>query len=107
MHSEFTLYTRDEVRIAGTHSTWVHAKTDSDPLALGIVLAHGFTGNREQDHVKKVVAALREFGGVLALDLRGHGDSGGEGTMGMDEMKPRFKDFNDFYTQTYLENKND
>jgi hypothetical protein len=22
-------------------------------------------------------------------------------TMGMDEMKPRFKDFNDFYTQTY------
>lgn len=86
MQSEFTLYTRDEVRIAGTHSTWVHAKTDSDPLALGIVLAHGFTGNRQQDHVKKVVSALREFGGVLALDLRGHGDSGGEGTMGMDEI---------------------
>jgi alpha-beta hydrolase superfamily lysophospholipase len=86
MHSEFTLYTRDEVRIAGTHSTWTHAKTDSDPLALGIVVAHGFTGNRQQDHVKKVVAALREFGGVLALDLRGHGDSGGEGTMGMDEI---------------------
>lgn len=86
MQSEFILYTRDEVRIAGTHSTWVHAKTDSDPLALGIVLAHGFTGNRQQDHVKKVVSALREFGGVLALDLRGHGDSGGEGTMGMDEI---------------------
>jgi len=86
VHSEFTLYTRDAVRIAGTHSTSAHAKTDSDPLALGIVLAHGFTANRQQDHVKKVVDALREFGGVLALDLRGHGESGGEGTMGMDEI---------------------
>ncbi len=86
MHSEFTLYTRDAVRIAGTHSTSAHAKTDLDPLALGIVVAHGFTGNRQQNHVKKVVMAMREFGGVLAVDLRGHGDSGGEGTMGMDEI---------------------
>lgn len=86
VHSDFTLFTRDQVRIAGTHWTFAHAKSDSDPLALGIVVAHGFTGNRQQDHVKKVVTALREFGGVLALDLRGHGESTGEGTMGMDEI---------------------
>ncbi len=86
MRSEFTLFTSDHVRIAGTHVTYAHAKGDSDPLALGIVLAHGFTGNRQLEHVQKVMTALREFGGVLALDLRGHGDSGGEGTMGMDEI---------------------
>ena len=86
VHSEFSLFTRDQVRIMGTHSTFSHAKENSDPLALGIVVAHGFTGNREQDHVKKVVIALREYGGVLALDLRGHGESGGESTMGMDEV---------------------
>ncbi|MCF8529909.1 MAG: lysophospholipase [Candidatus Nanopelagicales bacterium] len=86
MRSEFTLFTRDHVRIAGTHITYAQAKQSSDPLALGIVLAHGFTGNRTLDHVQKVITALREYGGVLAIDLRGHGDSGGEGTMGMDEI---------------------
>ena len=86
MRSEFTLFTSDHVRIAGTHVTYSQAKNDPDPLALGIVLAHGFTGNRKLEHVQKVITALREFGGVLALDLRGHGDSGGEGTMGMDEI---------------------
>lgn len=86
MRSEFTLFTSDHVRIAGTHVTYAHAKTDPDPLALGIVMAHGFTGNRKLEHVQKVINGLREFGGVLALDLRGHGESGGEGTMGMDEI---------------------
>ncbi len=28
-------------------------------------------------------------------------------TMGMDDMKKRFKDFKDFYEKTYLDNKND
>lgn len=86
MRSEFTLFTRDQVRISGTHITYAKAKQDPDPLALGIVVAHGFTGNRNLAHVQKIVSALREFGGVLAIDLRGHGESGGEGTMGMDEV---------------------
>ena len=80
------MFTRDHVRIAGTHVTYAKAKEDPDPLALGIVLAHGFTGNRKLEHVQKVIDALRGFGGVLAIDLRGHGESGGEGTMGMDEV---------------------
>lgn len=86
MRSEFTLFTRDHVRIAGTHVTYARAKHAADPLALGIVLAHGFTGNRNLVHIQRVVSELREYGGVLAIDLRGHGDSGGEGTMGMHEV---------------------
>ncbi len=86
MRSEFTLYTRDKVRIAGTHITYSLAKQDPDPLKLGIVLAHGFTGNRNLEHVQKVISSLRKYGGVLAIDLRGHGESGGEGTMGMSEV---------------------
>lgn len=86
MRSEFTLFTSDSVRIEGTHVTYAKAKNDPDPMALGIVMAHGFTGNRKLEDVQKVVNSLREFGGVLSLDLRGHGDSGGEGTMGMDEI---------------------
>lgn len=84
VRSDFTLFTQDGIRIAGTHATALGKP--ADPLALGIVIAHGFTGNRAQDHVQKVMNALRDFGGVLAIDLRGHGESGGEGTMGMEEV---------------------
>jgi pimeloyl-ACP methyl ester carboxylesterase len=61
--------------------------TDGVPLAAwyappengaAIVLIHGATSNREA--VRGYADALRKEGfGVLALDLRGHGESGGDG----------------------------
>jgi pimeloyl-ACP methyl ester carboxylesterase len=53
---------------------------------LGIVLVHGFTGNWREDRVRRVIARLRAFGGVVAIDMRGHGGSGGETTMGDAEI---------------------
>ncbi len=66
--SEVSLTTEDGVRLAA----WYSPPTNG----AAIVLIHGAGGSREgvRDHA----AMLREHGyGVLALDLRGHGESGG------------------------------
>lgn len=76
-----TLIAADGVRISATH----FAASD-DKTACAFVVVHGFTGGWRQERVQKVVARLREFGGVVALDMRGHGRSGGTSTLGMDEV---------------------
>jgi pimeloyl-ACP methyl ester carboxylesterase len=73
-----TLYAMDGVRIdAG------HLPGDG---ALCVVLAHGFTGSRHQPAIRRIAAALNDFGGVIAIDLRGHGRSGGLSTVGDREV---------------------
>ena len=76
-----TLIAADGVRISASH----FAASD-DKTACAFVVVHGFTGGWRQERVQKVVARLREFGGVVALDMRGHGRSGGTSTLGMDEV---------------------
>jgi pimeloyl-ACP methyl ester carboxylesterase len=77
-----TLRTEDGVRLHGVHRT---------PLAgavpgLALVLAHGFTGNTARAPVARLVDAFGAYAGVVAVDLRGHGRSGGRSTLGGAEV---------------------
>jgi pimeloyl-ACP methyl ester carboxylesterase len=75
---EQTLTTSDGVSISAVH---VPGPTD-----LCIVVVHGFTGSWRQERVQKVIDRLRAFGGIVALDMRGHGRSGGSTTVGDEEI---------------------
>lgn len=74
------LHTADGVRLHARH--W-----DPGVRDIGCVVAHGFTGS---SHVAEVVTISRALAGqgfgVLALDFRGHGRSGGRSTLGADEI---------------------
>ena len=50
------------------------------------VVVHGFTGSWREERVQKVVTRLRAFGGIVAIDMRGHGRSGGSTTVGDEEV---------------------
>jgi pimeloyl-ACP methyl ester carboxylesterase len=47
-----------------------------------VVLLHGLFGNRRKPRYAYLADRLSEWGGVLAVDLRGHGRSGGISTLG-------------------------
>ncbi|MBG0832366.1 alpha/beta hydrolase [Planomonospora sp. ID67723] len=70
------LRTADNVRIDAAHTP---SRGAAD---LGIVLAHGFTGSLRERPTRRITHVLSEFGGVVSLDFRGHGRSGGESTVG-------------------------
>ncbi|MET9731440.1 alpha/beta fold hydrolase [Streptomyces sp. NPDC006458] len=53
---------------------------------LAFVVAHGFTGDVDRPHVRRVSAALRRYGAVLTFSFRGHGRSGGRSTVGDREV---------------------
>ena len=73
-----TLVTDDGVPI-----DTVHLAKDSD---LAIVLAHGFTLSWQRPPVWRIASRLNQLAGVVALDFRGHGRSGGLTTMGDKEI---------------------
>jgi pimeloyl-ACP methyl ester carboxylesterase len=53
---------------------------------MAFVVAHGFTGSWRKPEIRAVVDVLRRRGGVVSLDLRGHGTSGGLSTLGDAEV---------------------
>ncbi|MGW5664519.1 alpha/beta hydrolase [Streptomyces sp. NPDC003758] len=53
---------------------------------LAIVVAHGFTGDLERPHVRRVAGVLRQYGAVVTFSFRGHGASGGRSTIGDREV---------------------
>ncbi|WP_375480523.1 alpha/beta hydrolase family protein [uncultured Jatrophihabitans sp.] len=54
---------------------------------IGCVVGHGFTGSSRNPHVVRICHGFVNRGvGVLAVDFRGHGRSGGFGTAGADEI---------------------
>lgn len=74
------LHTADGVRLYARH--WDPGLRD-----IGCVVAHGFTGSSRVTEVVTISRALADRGlGVLALDFRGHGRSGGRSTLGADEI---------------------
>jgi pimeloyl-ACP methyl ester carboxylesterase len=76
------LITADGVRLSAAH--W---PARSGSRATAFVVAHGFSGSWRSTGIAGVVAALRERGGVVALDFRGHGSSTGESTLGDREIE--------------------
>ncbi len=53
---------------------------------LAVVVAHGFTGDADRPHVRRVAAALGRYGAVVTFSFRGHGRSGGHSTVGDREV---------------------
>ncbi len=52
-----------------------------------VVVAHGFAASGSEPRVVAIADALTEAGhAVLTFDSRGHGESGGEATLGSDEV---------------------
>lgn len=73
------LRTSDGVQISA-----VRVRGRHDDLCF--VLVHGFTGNWRQERVQRVIGRLAGFGDVLAIDMRGHGSSGGRSSVGFHEV---------------------
>lgn len=76
-----TLHTDDGVRIDAGRFEPVGGVAD-----LGVVVAHGLTGSWHRPPMRAVAAVLAGHCGVLAVDLRGHGRSGGLSTVGDREV---------------------
>lgn len=77
--AEAILYTVDGEAISAAHMTGAHRD-------LALVVVHGFTGHWREDRVQKVVRRLARFGGVVAIDMRGHGRSSGTTSLGDTEV---------------------
>jgi len=84
---ERTLTAADGVPISAVHVP-SPASVAASPIPHGLVfvVVHGFTGNWRQDRVQRVIERLLRWGAVVALDLRGHGKSGGATTVGDAEV---------------------
>jgi uncharacterized protein len=67
----------DGVRLRG-----VHLARPGPRRGTALVVAHGFTHHTRHPTTRRVLAALARHAPVIALDLRGHGRSGGRSTVG-------------------------
>ena len=71
----------DGVRVEATH-----LPGPGDPAGPALVVLHGFTGHRGKPANRAVVDGFAARLPVVALDLRGHGRSGGRTTLGHREV---------------------
>ncbi|MFF5343062.1 alpha/beta hydrolase [Streptomyces althioticus] len=53
---------------------------------LVLVIAHGFTGDADRPHVRRVAQVFARYGAVVTFSFRGHGRSGGRSTVGDREV---------------------
>ncbi|MTD16107.1 alpha/beta fold hydrolase [Nakamurella sp. YIM 132087] len=73
------LVTTDGVALAGVH-------LPAADRALAVVVGHGFTHSTGKPGTRRILRRLHRGGvGVLAVDFRGHGRSGGRSSVGRDE----------------------
>lgn len=70
-----TLLTADGVRLNAVHRAGVDRR-------WVFVLCHGFSGSWRTGDMARIGAVLRPYGGVIAFDFRGHGQSHGRSTLG-------------------------
>ncbi|MDF3145027.1 MULTISPECIES: alpha/beta fold hydrolase [unclassified Streptomyces] len=95
-HSETTrrtplrtfLHTDDGVTIDSVYDPGAVVYDASRPPAgdLAFVVAHGFTGDADKPHVRRVAEAFTRHGAVVTFSFRGHGASGGRSTVGDREV---------------------
>lgn len=76
------LLTDDGVVLAAEHLP--HHSGERD---LAVIVVHGFTASGRRPGTRRVATWLRARAGVVLLDLRGHGGSGGVCTMGWQEVR--------------------
>lgn len=76
-----SLVTTDGVRLAGIHVTGGAGRGST-----AIVHVHGFTHHTGYSATRRVAEAMAGAADVLAVDLRGHGRSGGRNTVGDREL---------------------
>ncbi|MFN8157161.1 MAG: alpha/beta fold hydrolase [Candidatus Nanopelagicales bacterium] len=77
-----TVLTVDGERISVAYDA--PAAGASDGLVL--VVSHGFTGGWRRPDNRAIALALKDFGGVVSYDSRGHGASSGRTTLGDQEV---------------------
>ncbi|NUO44734.1 MAG: alpha/beta hydrolase, partial [Streptomyces sp.] len=82
------LYTADGVTIDSVYDppAVVYDSSPSPSRGLVFVVAHGFTGDVDRPHVRRVVKAFTQYGAVVTFSFRGHGASGGASTVGDREV---------------------
>ncbi|MFI9832490.1 alpha/beta hydrolase [Streptomyces sp. NPDC051913] len=82
------LYTADGVTIDSVYDppAVVYDSSPSPSRGLVFVVAHGFTGDVDRLHVRRVVEAFTQYGAVVTFSFRGHGASGGASTVGDREV---------------------
>ncbi|MER6851511.1 MULTISPECIES: alpha/beta fold hydrolase [Streptomyces] len=77
------LRTSDGVRIDAVYDPGPARGDAADPV---FVVAHGFTGDADRPHVRRIAEAFARHGAVVTFSFRGHGASGGRSTVGDREV---------------------
>jgi pimeloyl-ACP methyl ester carboxylesterase len=77
------MVTSDGLRLTGRHYP---PRPDAAAPDLVFVLCHGFTGASSRPAVRRIATRLTRYGGVIAVDFRGHGGSAGRSTVGDAEV---------------------
>ncbi|MHC3469051.1 alpha/beta hydrolase [Streptomyces sp. 7R007] len=82
------LHTDDGVTIDSVYEPGDVVYDSSRPPTrdLVFVIAHGFTGDADKPHVRRVAKAFAQYGAVVTFSFRGHGASGGRSTVGDREV---------------------
>ncbi|MGW7385836.1 alpha/beta hydrolase [Streptomyces sp. NPDC054794] len=82
------LHTADGVSIDSVYNPGavVYDGSPSPSRGLVFVVAHGFTGDVDRPHVRRVASVLARHGAVVTFSFRGHGASGGRSTVGDREV---------------------
>lgn len=88
---QVTLMSADGIPISAVHYP-LEGGADAPSLPASrrdvcLVVVHGFTGHWRQPRVQRVIARLRSRAAVVAIDMRGHGASGGASTVGDAEVR--------------------
>ncbi|MFD7434715.1 alpha/beta hydrolase [Streptomyces sp. NPDC059861] len=82
------LHTADGVRIDALYEPGAAVYETLTPSTdhPAFVVAHGFTGDVDKPHVRRVATAFARYGAVITFSFRGHGASGGHSTVGDREV---------------------
>lgn len=78
----------DGTRLAGTYlpGPVVAGSAPTGPRPVAVLLLHGFGANHRKPAYARLASGLARRVPVLAVDLRGHGRSGGRSTLGDHEV---------------------